>query len=1493
MDVSFSFSPMNTNDVAAYMLEGLEVERKVATSDLQQLEHYCATCTDPQHIQNKLIQLFKEFEQRSFDKEQLVDVLQVIVAQENLKASLTCHVFIFYKFLKLQELPYFIFPFDVWIEKEVNRVSIPDVDFSFLDKEHVFVPDGSKNEYENVCRNLVFIDVVRQRVNAYKEDGGKVNTSATIKTSNEGYESILVELVNYAERNSEILELLVNSLYYLLRGSSFKNTGMKITQQTILILDRNNRHDLFFLTKKFTKTFKKSIRVKLIHLNFWSRVNLDHENSTAEAIDVIKVLIEVNLEGLAFSAVRNFFELLSQLCCLSRGFLISHFDICQPLIELLLLKVEVVLDYCLSKNYHKNNASDFYGVEHSVSRIIEHYLFVNIKLVGNKQSSLFANKPILPVSLILKLSKSILNFNGVCFFSEQQRELENTYGCASRGSKFMFLDLFLMHCSLHKINIEPYFDEIETFLLNTLTLAEKSEFESRIREFFRIGEYVRSQAGTYWSCSPLSLLYAIHKQDKKRGLNIALSTSVLKSFVSNYINLAKVLIKNVFIGNVDCNTSRKRPLITILDCMLFPKQHSMSPIHILCDRETVNSIIDLYCYEQVWNPKYIAFQPFIRKLHKEFLSTEKYNKKELCDYFLISTLEVGSPSERRLDFKGRIANGATIAETRIHHPIKQFVHLLLGDYQVFEHKLVTKPTPEAAQFFHLVLANQERISQQSSELQVLLNQFNQFETLTPYQQRRSMFSYLNLLLTEDEKEALLVSKKIQQEHALPNELASLFYPINHLSQLGKDKLASSLSILNESLDSFTFDKEKFEDKVEVIEQQVTQIKAFLARVASKTIDVESTEVNQAIEQAVIQGKGKSYILDTVTGSKQSTEGFKQALNILLQSKTINDFDTQIVQLLLNFHDEQLELLLQAENEVDVYSLAQTLELSRLTINCVASAAPEKEESYVIGQVMTSALQVGATDSQRDDKALPLPLKVYMACYNGTLSQVESLPAWQAARDDGRINYPLLENLPVQMPEPCSLVEAEQRLKPNEMLVQLYQNEQGEICAILSSNKKVDDNENSSPPQSMYYRFSPKAKSEERLLLQEFIGQLSKSDNKKAHSVFSSHSTALKKLWSNDENGLLSTLWHNCHELGIETVILLISGELSVLPWEWLLQKEVNLKEINQDHASENPLYVKRIISLSHFRNPDDKANKTKAGMVYIYDTHDKKTYFRHGEYQTFNRYFTSHARFFNWRNWFKRLTLKTISESTPVDIIQGLSNVEHCHIHLHASYNGKDPRNINIEAGEYKLPLWSLSHCSQVPKRIYFSSCESGMHGMTEQRLLSPVGLAPTMVSKGTEEVVAPLWKVNQLVSFVFYHFLYEIQRKSLNKYRLPDLERSVEQAKEKMREMSLKSLIQLLRQHNPGEFDISQLAVFYEGEPEPTISTSWLNQKIKRYYAWRNKAVNQQVAPINFKDMLKPLEIKQFFWEKKGLRFEPKPLDSKPFASPFWWCGFVVYSRK
>jgi len=1446
------------NSIALFMLEDL-AELSDSIDYFSQFEVYCESRNQPelrQHdLQKKLIELFEICESRGVTQQHIIKVLTVIINHEHLTRWLANYVFIFYKFIPLNLLPVFDFNGDYKRLLSIAPLKANNLDLDFLKGPHRLAPDVSDHEYENICLNLAVLGVFFSKTTTLPKADDFSGKSGVLE--------ILERILDSNVNQNLLVPLQLVIISALKTNHQTNEYAFVVNEKFLILLCRYNRIDLLFINKKHGR---------------WTIFGLEgHKSGTPTSEEAINALISIDNRKISKLDRALLVTVLGSI-----GFIPFEQMLNAPEGMKLTIKrlfnfindnfehLEYLVDIPIAINNYRT------GIELCVDLIenmIHYYVHHDMSIAQSSRQ----NKLFLDSLQILSIDSKIL----LLLHDESLSNIEMHF------DKLQHINILMMHCSIYKLDFQrnayDWLKEIRQGLdLNKLNTSVSDRYSGLL---LHINIFLRSRfrrpntpVETY-----LPLKDYKHNNSPVTHLRLLLRKTscaepqILQRYIDNTLWLFTRIIDDVlrpsipFILFSEVN-SKPIEFETMLSDLLFPYDISQTLKHKFFDKSRLVLTFKFLDAYQKWNPEGDSLAPFVSRLCAEMLPMEPSFDNEITDLLSISLYRVGYSKPLVIDCSDAIKKEISHAIT--YKGMNRFVSLLFTDYQIFPSLLSTNLSPTVIDFYYTYLGNQERYLQQSSSLQTLLEQLDSSLGFSVVQGRKNAAKYLDLLLNNQEKEMLKSGKQVRERGLLPPELAGLMMLVSELSPKAQAKLPVDMNRLQQSLADFSYDGEEVLSKVDMLTIESVQVAELIMRVLCIDDMSKANVTQEDIESAVIKNNVKALILRCVTDGKKNNEGYKRALNILLQSKQIDVVDTNITNMLLNHHSEQLN-----KPNIDVATRSLSLELSRLTINCIASAVPDKETSTLTGQVMAQALMIGAEDGKRSLLDMPLALKAYVASYNGTLRYLEHEPAWQSARRDGRFTLPLLENNTKNVSTVTSLHQAEKKLVAGEMFIQLYQTGDGDICSILTSKNCLTGECSSS-----YHQFKP-MNDDENQTLTSLIHLLKEGHEHQGVSPFSAHCMTLRRLWQRDNHALLSTIWQVFNGDSIESVILLISGRLSVLPWEWLLQRD------NADETSTH-VHISRTISLSHFRSEEKSHERPSHGMLYIYDKEDPSVYFRHGEYQTFNRYFSTYSRALNWRHWFKRQTLNTISDVSPVDIIQGMTKASHCHIHLHAKYNDTDPRNITIQAGDYSLPLWSFSHCRDIPKRIYFSSCESGMHGMTAQSLLSPVGLAPTLIARGAEEVVAPLWKVNQLVSFVFYHLLYDIQRKTIKRPFSNDLTACVDLAKQRMQDMTLQDLAKLIRKHNPGEFELSQLKSFYEGEVNPMTTISWFNRQIIKFNAWYNARLHAQVTPVSVKDFLEVGEFSQFFWSKSILNRELMPLDSKPFASSYWWGCFVVYRK-
>jgi hypothetical protein len=212
--------------------------------------------------------------------------------------------------------------------------------------------------------------------------------------------------------------------------------------------------------------------------------------------------------------------------------------------------------------------------------------------------------------------------------------------------------------------------------------------------------------------------------------------------------------------------------------------------------------------------------------------------------------------------------------------------------------------------------------------------------------------------------------------------------------------------------------------------------------------------------------------------------------------------------------------------------------------------------------------------------------------------------------------------------------------------------------------------------------------------------------------------------------LVATLHSWAAETGCRHLVLLLPAELAQLPWEAL------------DAFDPERLTLERPVHLAGWRGNDHPPPVT-----------DPQAHIAWGANIGYGPEEAAAASAY-WRS----PAPQADDEAHAFDIMAGLHTRAHGHLTLHGRYDPLDPRasHLTVSATE-RIPAWTLAALN--PRgHIALSACQAGLHGRPahERRWLGSVGLGPALLAAGARRVIAPLWRCNQVATWLFHELLYE-----------------------------------------------------------------------------------------------------------------------------------------
>lgn len=150
-------------------------------------------------------------------------------------------------------------------------------------------------------------------------------------------------------------------------------------------------------------------------------------------------------------------------------------------------------------------------------------------------------------------------------------------------------------------------------------------------------------------------------------------------------------------------------------------------------------------------------------------------------------------------------------------------------------------------------------------------------------------------------------------------------------------------------------------------------------------------------------------------------------------------------------------------------------------------------------------------------------------------------------------------------------------------------------------------------------------------------------------------------------------------------------------------------------------------------------------------------------------------------------------QATTFDLINGLKNLNASHLIFHGKYEPFAPLNSAILIGrDEKFPIWTLSIIQPKVSYLGVSACEVNLSGDTTKGLLGTVGVGPALIAAGVRTSIGPVFAVDQLANWIFYHELYqEAKMNGIDSWPI-----LVATARQKLRAYTKDGLIKFVKEH-------------------------------------------------------------------------------------------------
>jgi len=274
--------------------------------------------------------------------------------------------------------------------------------------------------------------------------------------------------------------------------------------------------------------------------------------------------------------------------------------------------------------------------------------------------------------------------------------------------------------------------------------------------------------------------------------------------------------------------------------------------------------------------------------------------------------------------------------------------------------------------------------------------------------------------------------------------------------------------------------------------------------------------------------------------------------------------------------------------------------------------------------------------------------------------------------------------------------------------------------------------------------------------------------------------------------LVATLHDWAAETGCRRLVLLLPAELAQLPWEAL------------DAFDPERLTLERPVHLAGWRGNGHPPPRTEPRAHIAWGAN-----IGYGPEE-------AAAASAYWRSPAPQAT------ATPhaFDIMAGLHNRAHGHLTLHGRYDPLDPRASHLTVSHTEhIPAWTLAALN--PRgHIALSACQAGLHGRAahERRWLGSVGLGPALLAAGARRVIAPLWRCNQVATWLFHELLYEAATAQ------PDVSwpRLLAWTRERLRALPLADIEARLRQRRGKSYRAADFIEWQEQDPPFANPVHW-----------------------------------------------------------------------
>jgi CHAT domain-containing protein len=149
----------------------------------------------------------------------------------------------------------------------------------------------------------------------------------------------------------------------------------------------------------------------------------------------------------------------------------------------------------------------------------------------------------------------------------------------------------------------------------------------------------------------------------------------------------------------------------------------------------------------------------------------------------------------------------------------------------------------------------------------------------------------------------------------------------------------------------------------------------------------------------------------------------------------------------------------------------------------------------------------------------------------------------------------------------------------------------------------------------------------------------------------------------------------------------------------------------------------------------------------------------------------------------------------------------------------KSPWDFTYLCWDEPIFAWTLAALN-LRGHVALSACQAGLHGRAanERRWLGSVGLGPALLAAGARRVIAPLWRCNQVATWLFHELLYEAAAEQ------PGVSwpRLLARARERLRALPLADIEARLRQRRGENYRAADFLAWQEQDPPFANPVHW-----------------------------------------------------------------------